>query len=607
MADEIAITSREELEVWLKDKPADWASVIALRSALRVFPLAFTILDISDADLDHGQKQGLIQQTWRAMFISSVAALGPTDEMRRAAADAAAYAARSDAAAAAAWGAVTTECRLLEEAPDEDESVRRLLSTPLWIEPLPESRTYATNAPEITRNAFDAFANRDWVRGSAWELITDWYAAILPNGRDRQPRNIFDNPLGRELATQSDEFWTVGDDRSPDDIMGEAAEILGWKPGEPKQSKPSLPTISEVILTHLNSVNRPASTGEIVSAVADAGLDVKEKSVWDTLSRLAAAWRIERVGRALYRGIKAEDGDAQPPAPYNFAFVNYEFALAKPDPDLTVSTEYRDDMWAALRDALRRQAGAARATNAFIADTLSNTLEGLSGALGESPTSLRPGVLQSHWRLLARQMARLATNGGTGSDQLDDVLDDIADALEDLRGCYQDIRRQEVEMVRLGVTARNVGDVVNLLRQMADVLQAADPAVLPEAVRQALAHNLPMIDSAEDEETRADIAADQVLTDQAFGIVLRKAIADFGRASLKVGREDLVNFTGRLPRRAVQASLALIGLNYLGVLDQLAVHIPNLRPLLSRFRKLQEEGDLNVEPDEDESAPETEE
>jgi TIR domain len=37
----VQITSREELLEWLKDKPADWAQVIAVRAALRVLPLLF--------------------------------------------------------------------------------------------------------------------------------------------------------------------------------------------------------------------------------------------------------------------------------------------------------------------------------------------------------------------------------------------------------------------------------------------------------------------------------------------------------------------------------------------------------------------------------------
>lgn len=35
----VAISSREELEAWLKDKPREWAHVVALRAALRVLPL----------------------------------------------------------------------------------------------------------------------------------------------------------------------------------------------------------------------------------------------------------------------------------------------------------------------------------------------------------------------------------------------------------------------------------------------------------------------------------------------------------------------------------------------------------------------------------------
>ena len=43
------ITSREELEEWLKDKPADWAQVIAAKAALRVLPSAF-VHDSNDSD-----------------------------------------------------------------------------------------------------------------------------------------------------------------------------------------------------------------------------------------------------------------------------------------------------------------------------------------------------------------------------------------------------------------------------------------------------------------------------------------------------------------------------------------------------------------------------
>lgn len=47
------ITSREELEEWLKDKPADWAQVIAARAALRVLPHAFAEVAPKEMVDDH--------------------------------------------------------------------------------------------------------------------------------------------------------------------------------------------------------------------------------------------------------------------------------------------------------------------------------------------------------------------------------------------------------------------------------------------------------------------------------------------------------------------------------------------------------------------------
>ena len=42
----VEITSREELEAWLEDKPREWAQVIAARCALRVFPFACFIPEV---------------------------------------------------------------------------------------------------------------------------------------------------------------------------------------------------------------------------------------------------------------------------------------------------------------------------------------------------------------------------------------------------------------------------------------------------------------------------------------------------------------------------------------------------------------------------------
>ena len=100
----VEITSRYELEEWLKDNPRECAQVIAARSALRVLPYAFQHSITGD------RVAKLALALLRANAISWAARNFPAHDMRRAATDAtyaAAYAAiyAADVAAAAARAA----------------------------------------------------------------------------------------------------------------------------------------------------------------------------------------------------------------------------------------------------------------------------------------------------------------------------------------------------------------------------------------------------------------------------------------------------------------------------------------------------------------------
>lgn len=74
---EVEITSREELEAWLEDKPREWAQVIALRSALRVFPL------LADPARwrDKSGLSVLFLATLRSLAVSSASAKIPAEDM----------------------------------------------------------------------------------------------------------------------------------------------------------------------------------------------------------------------------------------------------------------------------------------------------------------------------------------------------------------------------------------------------------------------------------------------------------------------------------------------------------------------------------------------
>lgn len=73
----VEITSKEELEAWLEDKPREWAQVIALRSALRVFPLV--------ANRKNSRKTSslpkVILSTLRALIVSSASIKYPSEDM----------------------------------------------------------------------------------------------------------------------------------------------------------------------------------------------------------------------------------------------------------------------------------------------------------------------------------------------------------------------------------------------------------------------------------------------------------------------------------------------------------------------------------------------
>jgi hypothetical protein len=95
----VAISSRQELEAWLEDKPREWAQVIALRAALRVLPFTCDPAAFRDRIVD----PRLALAVFRASAIPSGARKIPPDDIAAArTASAAAYAADAAASAAAA-------------------------------------------------------------------------------------------------------------------------------------------------------------------------------------------------------------------------------------------------------------------------------------------------------------------------------------------------------------------------------------------------------------------------------------------------------------------------------------------------------------------------
>ena len=350
----VEISSRQELEEWLTDKPVEWAQVIAARSALRVFPLVLDVARLPDRVLPLGRKQGSILQVFRANLISWAARKFPAHEMgaaisgaaraaaaaraaraaayatyaayattdaARAAATAAAYAttayatsaraaayaraattaraaadavsaraaataaaadaaaaaraasyaraaaarasaatadddaavsaraasyvraaaaraaaaaaaaataaaaddavsARASAARAAAWEVVSADCQwLLDEK-------GALIRQPLW--PGRDAQSAVGDAPLWSKESLYLFESLpDWGQGAVWGLIPSWYRTLLPDSPNAQPRSYFGEQADLEIATQSDTFWTITEERSAEQILLEIGKIAG--------------------------------------------------------------------------------------------------------------------------------------------------------------------------------------------------------------------------------------------------------------------------------------------------------------------------------------------------------------------------------------------
>ena len=238
----VKITSREELEQWLEDKPRDWARVIAARVALRALPYAF------DRYVTAGWIAKDSLMLFRATVIAWAARSFPACNMAAAAkaanaastanlpnnaakvanaanlavyaANAAAYAAYAAYAAAAAyvtanvaraaadasvWTTISHDYNWLESAGDGDAS-RRLTQVVLW----PAKEVAGWSA------AWDSAAKRLRQLDQGYDVWIDWYerrikgydeAFDIPGDKDRTE----DKAILRRLADATDkDFWGKG-------------------------------------------------------------------------------------------------------------------------------------------------------------------------------------------------------------------------------------------------------------------------------------------------------------------------------------------------------------------------------------------------------------
>lgn len=231
----VRISSEKEFEGWLEDKPREWAPVLALRSALRVLPIAIDPARWRDS----GRLPELTLAMFRTIAVSSAAAKIPaddTDAAVRAAADAAASAyanaatasAYANAAAASVWRAISGDCDALDQGVEPE----RLQLLHLW-----------PDAPEWWSEHWDRA--RKWLSlpENNFDVWRDWYCGRI-EGLPHAFANFddaADAAFYRWIVEQDNDWWT----REPRDVNAKIKEFVDSR-RQPDTTGPSFPTPAEL-------------------------------------------------------------------------------------------------------------------------------------------------------------------------------------------------------------------------------------------------------------------------------------------------------------------------------------------------------------------------
>jgi len=240
---------------WLHDKPPEWAQALAIRSALRVLPIALDLSGYRGPRSQELLRAGVLRAvlvSWSAATVygystsrdaairalvsaeasADVAAYAPAFAAARAAAAtfssdligarAAAASAVADAAASAArnangrdsfaviWEILRSDASFLEQSSeDAGTAARSLLGSPLWA----EEKTPASLVKSWGRPALDADNMsfwRDWYQRRLAGRVAGF---ALPVGQDRL--------IGERILSQPDEWWERG-------LFEFTRDLAGW-------------------------------------------------------------------------------------------------------------------------------------------------------------------------------------------------------------------------------------------------------------------------------------------------------------------------------------------------------------------------------------------
>lgn len=299
------------------------------------------------------------------------------------------------------------------------------------------------------------------------------------------------------IATQPDEFWTVTEDQSAEDILSEIAEIANYRLPNAKHSEGD--TFPELIVSFLEEVGRPASLDEIRGYFATFETPPADTTIRGRLSDLARSRRIIRTAPGVYVHPKwhVEDGEAklahavdealhnveaQAPAAYRFCWQDNRLEAAPPA-DIASDPEGAQ----ILLDETRRKAGslAERLERSNADKRVLTSVQGLISVLPENVADLRPALLRSRARSVEADAQAYSSPGDEEQFLYPDALAaliDLSETARDLQGYFPSLRELEAEITALAIEPAAVEVVKARLDEIVDEAAGHPEVVGPSAV-----------------------------------------------------------------------------------------------------------------------------
>ncbi|WP_422372714.1 toll/interleukin-1 receptor domain-containing protein [Hoeflea sp.] len=340
MVNLLDIEENHPLKLRLEGKPPDWSQLIALRAALRVFPILFG--DPGKVPRQYlANLPGAIIATWRCLFISLVARSQLTQELRVLAGEAAGSAgslsasvsqdgvsiavmAAADVAATTSsvsdyypiravqiasyattyssgdvpigggdwiWDYVWSDCDILETLGSQ-----ALETAPLWMKQQKADEHDPTSVavqPDWVEPAIN-YMLVEVVRrlGPDGKMITDWYLPLVAGEMPRNWSRMFLDKRAYRLASRKNSFWAVSDRRTAATIMEDISAALGWEKRNPWGVDPDEEAKRFIFLSHARA-DRPRATA-VRNLLMEQGFEVW----WDDDISGGDGWR-DRIAERL--------------------------------------------------------------------------------------------------------------------------------------------------------------------------------------------------------------------------------------------------------------------------------------------------------------------